>query len=64
LEDTTMPFPITTKLVAMLNAITQADIEALPPARRQQLGQLLKYWGARCDPPNGERVHRPRCPPR
>ncbi|HEY7550652.1 MAG TPA: hypothetical protein VH913_14190 [Hyphomicrobiaceae bacterium] len=48
-----MPFPIITKLVALLNAITQTDIEALPPARREQLGQLLKFWGARCDPPNG-----------
>jgi hypothetical protein len=47
-------FPITTKLAALLNALTQADIEALPPARRRQLGQLLKHWGARCDPPQDQ----------
>ncbi|HEY7550705.1 MAG TPA: hypothetical protein VH913_14455 [Hyphomicrobiaceae bacterium] len=40
--------------MALLDAITRADIEALPPARREQLGQLLKHWGARCDPPDGE----------
>jgi hypothetical protein len=46
-------FDLTTKLVALLNALTPDDIGALPPARRERLGQLLKHWGARCDPPNG-----------
>jgi hypothetical protein len=50
-----MTFPIATKLAALLDALTQADIEALPPARRERLGQLLKHWGARCDPPKDER---------
>jgi hypothetical protein len=52
-----MSFPITTKLAALLNVLTQADIDALPPARRQHLGQLLLHWGAKCTPPNG--AHKP-----
>jgi hypothetical protein len=44
---------LATKLVALLDAMTQADIDALPPARRERLGQLLRHWGARCDSPTG-----------
>jgi hypothetical protein len=46
---------ITTKLSALLDAMTQADIDALPPARRERLGQLLRHWADRCDPPKDER---------
>jgi hypothetical protein len=42
------------KLDALLNALRQDDIDALPPARRERLGQLLTYWGSRCNPPKEE----------
>jgi hypothetical protein len=42
------------KLAALLEGLTQTDIEALPPAHRQRLGALLTYWGNRCNPPKDE----------
>ena len=45
---------VISKLDALLEALTQEEIDALPPARRQRLGALLAYWGNRCDPPKDE----------
>ena len=44
----------TSKLLALLDSLSQEDIDALPPAHRQRLGALLTYWGNRCDPPKDE----------
>ena len=32
------------ELIRNLEAITREDIEALPPAERRQLADLLKHW--------------------
>ena len=45
---------IASKLAALLEGLTQADIDALPPVHRQRLGALLQYWANRCDPPKDE----------
>ena len=42
------------KLLALLDSLSQEEIDALPPAHRQRLGALLTYWGNRCDPPKQE----------
>jgi hypothetical protein len=50
-------FAITTKLMACLGALTQADIDELPPARRRLLAQTLAHWAKKAEPltqpPNG-----------
>jgi hypothetical protein len=45
---------VITTLTALLEGLTQTDIDALPPAHRRRLGALLTYWGNRCDPPKDE----------
>jgi hypothetical protein len=44
-------FAITTKLMACLGALTQADLDELPPARRRLLAQTLAHWARKAETP-------------
>jgi hypothetical protein len=42
------------KIMALLDTMTIASLDSLPPARRQQFAQLCQYWGRVADaPPKG-----------
>lgn len=43
--------PFAEKVAAMLEALTIADVEALPPARRRQLADLCRHWAKLAEPP-------------
>jgi hypothetical protein len=52
--------PIIDKLNAMLAGMTRADIEALPPAQRERLAQLLRHLANIADPPARRTVEIPK----
>jgi hypothetical protein len=41
------------KIDALVTGITRADMQALRPAQRQHLAQLLRYVADMADPPKG-----------
>ncbi|HEY1243556.1 MAG TPA: hypothetical protein VGF29_01870 [Hyphomicrobiaceae bacterium] len=46
----------TARLVALLEGLRQADIDALSPARRYRLGTLLRDWTNRCERTGGPKA--------
>jgi hypothetical protein len=46
-----MPIDITDKIVALLAALSRADIEALPPVQRRRLADGCRRAAALADPP-------------
>jgi hypothetical protein len=51
-EGQAVPIDLSDKIVALLSAMTDADIEALPPAKRRRFGAVCRHAAAvaeRCE---------------
>jgi hypothetical protein len=51
---------IVSAIIRGLQLVTVEDIEALPPARRRQLADLLRHWGSVADKPSVANPHQDR----
>ena len=46
-----MPIAVLDKIDALVAGVARAEIEAMPPARRQRLAQALRHVADLADPP-------------